>query len=58
MKHTVILAHPDPKSLNASLARAYCEAVRGLGDEVRAEPLRYAVRPLPEGRGNSRPQAA
>jgi NAD(P)H dehydrogenase (quinone) len=26
MKHAVILAHPDPKSFNASVARTYCKA--------------------------------
>ena len=43
MKHAVILAHPDPKSLNAAIARTYAEAVRGLGDEVVERDL-YAMR--------------
>lgn len=43
MKHAVILAHPDPKSLNASIARAYADAARGQGDEVVERDL-YAMR--------------
>lgn len=34
MKHAVILAHPSPKSLNASIARRYVEAVESLGHEA------------------------
>ena len=42
-KHAVILAHPDPKSLNAAIARTYAETVRELGDEVVERDL-YAMR--------------
>lgn len=31
VKHAVILAHPDPDSFNASIAEAYCWAVRDHG---------------------------
>lgn len=34
MKHAVILAHPAPKSLNASIARTYADIVRHLGHTV------------------------
>jgi NAD(P)H dehydrogenase (quinone) len=34
MKHAVILAHPDARSLNAGIARAYASAVRELGHTV------------------------
>ena len=37
MRHAVILAHPDPQSFNAAVARAYVGAVEGLshGAELR-----------------------
>lgn len=42
MKHAVIVAHPDPKSLNVSLARTYSEALRALGHETIVRDL-YAL---------------
>lgn len=33
MKHAIILAHPNPKSLNASVAAAYAESVQALGHQ-------------------------
>jgi len=43
MKHAVILAHPARKSLNATIARTYAEAVERLGHEVVLRDL-YAMR--------------
>ena len=34
IRHAVVLAHPDPKSFNAAIATAYCEAVRQAGQEA------------------------
>lgn len=34
IRHAVVLAHPDPKSFNAAIAAAYCEAVRQAGQEA------------------------
>jgi NAD(P)H dehydrogenase (quinone) len=34
MRHAVILAHPEPTSFNAAIAKAYAEAVAALGDDV------------------------
>jgi NAD(P)H dehydrogenase (quinone) len=34
MKHAVIVAHPNPHSLNAAIARTYAEAVQALGHEA------------------------
>ena len=34
LSHAVILCHPDPNSLNAAIARTYCDVVRELGEEV------------------------
>lgn len=34
IRHAVVLAHPDPNSFNAAIARAYCEAVRAAGQEA------------------------
>ena len=34
MKHAVIVAHPDVRSFTISVAQAYCEAARALGQEV------------------------
>ncbi len=33
-RHVVILSHPGPDSFNHSVARAYCDAVRGAGQEA------------------------
>ncbi|MGB3928561.1 MAG: NAD(P)H-dependent oxidoreductase [Sphingobium sp.] len=41
-RHVVILAHPDPGSFNATIARAYCEAVRECGQDVTIRDL-YAM---------------
>lgn len=43
MKHAVILAHPSHHSLNAAIATAYADAVRGLGHQVLMREL-YAMR--------------
>jgi NAD(P)H dehydrogenase (quinone) len=42
MKHVVILAHPGHSSFNASVAKAYCEAVAAVGHEVKLRDL-YAM---------------
>jgi NAD(P)H dehydrogenase (quinone) len=42
MKHVVILAHPNPASFNAAVAKAYVEALRALGDEAVLRDL-YAM---------------
>lgn len=34
IRHAVVLAHPDPNSFNATIARAYCEAVQAAGQEA------------------------
>ena len=34
MKHAIILAHPNPQSFNAAVARVYAETVRSFGDEA------------------------
>lgn len=39
MKHAVIVAHPNADSLNCALAAAYCETLRGFGDEVLVRDL-------------------
>jgi NAD(P)H dehydrogenase (quinone) len=41
-RHTVILAHPDPGSFNAAMARAYCDAVRDYGQAAEIRDL-YAM---------------
>ncbi|KMS59026.1 NAD(P)H dehydrogenase [Sphingobium baderi LL03] len=42
MRHAVVLAHPDPNSFNAMIARAYCDAVEAAGQEVILRDL-YAM---------------
>jgi len=42
MKHAVILAHPNPKSFNATIANAYVEAAVAHGHEARLRDL-YAM---------------
>ena len=42
MKHAVILAHPNPESFNATIAKAYCKAVIARGHEARLRDL-YAM---------------
>lgn len=39
MKHCVILAHPNPKSFNATIANAYCKAAVARGHEARLRDL-------------------
>lgn len=41
-RHVVILAHPGPKSFNATVAAAYCETVRAGGHEAVLRDL-YAL---------------
>jgi NAD(P)H dehydrogenase (quinone) len=55
MKHAVILAHPDPKSFNASVARAYCKAAEGLGHTPLLRDL-YAMGFDPRLRASERPE--
>lgn len=42
MKHVIVLAHPKPGSLNASIARTCAETLSGLGHEVDLRDL-YAM---------------
>jgi NAD(P)H dehydrogenase (quinone) len=42
MKHTIILAHPNPASFNAHVATAYAEALAACGEEVIVRDL-YAM---------------
>lgn len=42
MKHVIVLAHPSPSSLNASIASAYAEAAKEKGDVAVLRNL-YAV---------------
>ena len=42
MKHAVIVAHPNPQSLNVALAGAYADAVRKLGHHATIRDL-YAL---------------
>ena len=39
MRHAIILAHPDPASLNASVAKAYAAAVEALGQSAQVHDL-------------------
>lgn len=39
MRLTVVVAHPDPGSFNAGIARAVCEAAEGAGATVRLHDL-------------------
>ena len=39
MKHAIILAHPNPQSFNAAVARVYAETVRSFGDEAEIRDL-------------------
>ena len=41
-RHVVILAHPDPDSFNAAIARAYCAAVHECGQDATIRDL-YAM---------------
>ena len=42
MKHAVILAHPNPQSFNATIAKAYIKAATARGHEARLRDL-YAM---------------
>ncbi|MDF0543914.1 NAD(P)H-dependent oxidoreductase [Sphingobium sp. H39-3-25] len=53
-RHVVVLAHPDPTSFNAAVARAYCEAVQECGQEVILRDL-YAMNFNPILRNEERP---
>lgn len=39
MKHAIIVAHPKERSFTMSMARAYAEALRGMGQEVLVRDL-------------------
>lgn len=39
MKHAIILAHPNPQSFNAAVARVYAETIRSLGGEADVRDL-------------------
>lgn len=41
-RHAVILAHPDPHSFNAAIAKTYCDTVRSCGQEAIVRDL-YAM---------------
>ncbi|MGU3390791.1 NAD(P)H-dependent oxidoreductase [Sphingomonas sp. M1A8_2b] len=56
-RHAVILCHPDPHSFNHALADAYCEAVRGAGQEVVVRDL-YALGFDPVLKAEERPTLA
>lgn len=43
MKHALILAHPAPQSLNATIAATYCDVMEAMGHEVVRRNL-YAMR--------------
>ncbi|MFI4974356.1 MAG: NAD(P)H-dependent oxidoreductase [Caulobacterales bacterium] len=42
MQHAVILAHPNPQSFNAAVARAYCAEIERLGHQTEVRDL-YAL---------------
>jgi NAD(P)H dehydrogenase (quinone) len=52
----VVLAHPDPESFNASVARTYCDTVRDCGQEVIVRDL-YAMGFDPVLKDKERPHA-
>ena len=56
-RHVVILAHPDPNSFNATVAQAYCDAVRDYGQEASIRDL-YAMGFDPLLRNAERPDRA
>ncbi len=41
-RHVVILAHPDPQSFNATIAKTYCQTVRECGQQAIVRDL-YAI---------------
>jgi NAD(P)H dehydrogenase (quinone) len=43
LKHAIILAHPDPESFNAAVAKAYAKAVKGMGHKAVVRDL-YALK--------------
>ncbi|AMK26282.1 NAD(P)H-dependent oxidoreductase [Sphingobium sp. TKS] len=54
IRHAVVLAHPDPNSFNATIARTYCDTVQGAGQEVILRDL-YAMNFDPVLRNEERP---
>jgi NAD(P)H dehydrogenase (quinone) len=56
-RHAVILCHPDPGSFNHVVAEAYCNAVRGAGQEIVLRDL-YALGFDPVLKANERPTVA
>ncbi|MCF8707814.1 NAD(P)H-dependent oxidoreductase [Rhizorhapis sp. SPR117] len=53
-RHVVVLAHPDPDSFNATIARAYCDAVIAFGQEASVRDL-YAMGFDPRLKNSERP---
>jgi len=56
-RHAVILAHPDPRSFNASVAERYAKTVTALGHEVVIRDL-YRLHFDPILKDNERPTAS
>lgn len=56
-RHVVVLAHPDPKSFNASVVRSYCDTVRECGQDVIIRDL-YAMGFDPVLKDEERPRAS
>jgi NAD(P)H dehydrogenase (quinone) len=54
-RHIVVLAHPDPRSFNATVAQVYCETVRQCGQYAVLRDL-YAQRFDPVLRADERPR--
>lgn len=54
LRHVAILAHPDPNSFNAAIARTYAETVRAEGQDVILRDL-YALGFDPVLKDNERP---
>ena len=55
-KHVLILCHPDPKSFNGAVAKAYCGAVRANFHEIIIRDL-YSLNFDPVLRANEQPSA-
>lgn len=54
IRHAVVLAHPDPSSFNAAIARAYCDAVEAAGHQAILRDL-YAMHFDPVLKAQERP---
>lgn len=54
IRHAVVLAHPDPRSFNAAIAHAYCEAVEAAGQHAILRDL-YAMNFDPVLKAQERP---